>query len=71
MSTAYVLTVFVIAIVLMIVLISRFHVNAAMGILAAALVLAIALHTPWEEIEGTIIPYDPDKTEYHVTAIMG
>ena len=54
MSTAYVLTVFVIAIVLMIVLISRFHVNAAMGILAAALVLAIALHTPWEEIEGTI-----------------
>ena len=24
-----------------------------------------------QEIEGTIIPYDPAKTEYHVTAIMG
>lgn len=54
MSTAYVLIVFAIAIVLMIVLISKFHVNASMGILVSALVLAIALHTPWAEIEDTI-----------------
>ena len=54
MSTAYVLIVFAIAIALMIVLISKFHVNASMGILIAALALAIALHTPWQDIEGTI-----------------
>ena len=54
MSTAYVLIVFAIAIALMIVLISKFHVNASMGILIAALGLAIALHTPWQDIEGTI-----------------
>lgn len=54
MSTTYILVVFAVAIILMIVLISKFNVNAAMGILMAALVLAIALHTPWQDIEGTI-----------------
>ncbi len=54
MSTSYVLIVFALVIVLMIFLISKCKVNAAMGILIAALILAIALGTPWEEIEGTI-----------------
>ena len=45
MSTSYVLIVFAIAIVLMIFLISKCKVNAAIGILIAALVLAIALKT--------------------------
>ena len=52
MSTSYVLIVFAIAIVLMIFLISKCKVNAAIGILIAALVLAIALKTPWQDIEG-------------------
>ncbi len=46
MSTSYVLIVFAIVIVLMIVLISKCKVNAAFGILIAALILAIALKTP-------------------------
>lgn len=54
MSTSYVLIVFAIAIVLMIFLISKCNVNAAMGILIAALVLAIGLKTPWQDIESTI-----------------
>lgn len=54
MSTSYVLIVFALVILLMIVLISKCRVNAAMGILIAAIVLAIALGTPWEEIEDTI-----------------
>lgn len=54
MSTSYVLIVFAIVILLMIVLISKCKVNAAFGILIAALVLAIALKTPWESIEETI-----------------
>ena len=54
MSTAYVLTVFAIVIILMIVLISKCKVHAAMGILVSSIVLAIALRTPWEKIESTI-----------------
>ncbi|MGL5433895.1 MAG: GntP family permease [Lachnospiraceae bacterium] len=54
MSTSYVLIVFALVILLMIILISKFKVNAAMGILLSAIILAIALKTPWEEIEGTI-----------------
>lgn len=54
MSTSYVLIVFALVIVLMIVLISKCKVNAAMGILFSSIVLAIALGTPWEKIEGTI-----------------
>lgn len=54
MSTSYVLIVFALVIVLMIVLISKCKVNAAMGILLSALILAIALGTPWAEIEDTI-----------------
>ena len=54
MSTSYVLIVFALVILLMIFLISKCKVNAAMGILIAALILAIALGTPWAEIEGTI-----------------
>lgn len=54
MSTAYVLIVFAIVIALMIVLISKFKVNAAMGILISAIILALALKTPWAKIEETI-----------------
>lgn len=54
MSTSYVLIVFAIVIILMIVLISKCKVNAAFGILIAAFILAIALGTPWEEIEDTV-----------------
>lgn len=54
MSTSYVLIVFALVILLMVVLISKCKVNAAMGILLSALILAVALGTPWEEIEGTI-----------------
>ena len=50
MSTSYVLIVFALVIQLMIFLISKCKVNAAMGILIAALILAIALGTPWAEI---------------------
>lgn len=54
MSTSYVLIVFALVILLMIILISKCKVNAAMGILLSALVLAVALKTPWADIEGTI-----------------
>lgn len=54
MSTSYVLIVFALVILLMIVLISKCKVNAAMGILLSAIILAIALGTPWDKIEGTI-----------------
>lgn len=54
MSTTYVLIVFAIVILGMILLISKFNVHAAIGILLSAIVLAIALKTPWQEIEGTI-----------------
>ncbi len=54
MSTSYVLIVFAAVILLMIVLISKCKVNAAFGILIAAFILAIALGTPWVDIEDTI-----------------
>lgn len=54
MATGYVLGVFAVVIVLMIFLISKCKVHAAMGILFSAIVLAIALKTPWQDIEGTI-----------------
>lgn len=54
MSTTYVLIVFAIVILGMILLISKFNVHAAISILLSAIVLAIALKTPWQEIEGTI-----------------
>ena len=54
MSTSYVLIVFAVVIALMIILISKCKVNAAMGILVSALILSVALKTPWEKIESTI-----------------
>ena len=54
MSTGFILGVFAIVIIMMIVLISRFKVHAAMGILIASIVLAIGLRTPWIEIENMI-----------------
>lgn len=54
MSTGYILGIFTISIVLMIMLISRFKVHAAFGILISSIILAIGLKTPWEEIEGLI-----------------
>lgn len=54
MSTSYTLIVFALVIVFMIVTISKFKVNAAISILLSAIILAIALKTPWAEIEGAI-----------------
>lgn len=54
MTTGYVLAVFAVVIVLMIVLISKCKVHAAMGILLSAMILAIALGTPWQDIEDMI-----------------
>jgi len=54
MSTAYILTAFVASIVLMVVLISKFKVHPAMGILLSVIILGIAIGTPLEEIAGTI-----------------
>lgn len=54
MSTTYVLVVFALAIIMMIILISKCKVHAAIGILLAAIFLAIGLKTPWQDIEGTI-----------------
>ncbi|WP_326975162.1 GntP family permease [Caproicibacter sp. BJN0012] len=54
MSSAYVLIVFAVVIVMMIVLISRFHVHPGIGILIAAIVLAIGLGYNWSEIEDDI-----------------
>ena len=54
MSTGYILVVFAICIIAMIILITKAKVNASFAILLAGIALAIALGTPWEEIEGTI-----------------
>lgn len=54
MSTGYILGIFTISIVLMIMLISKFKVHAAFGILISSIILAIGLKTPWEDIEGLI-----------------
>lgn len=54
MSTVYILTVFLVVIVLMILAISKFNVHASMAILISAIVLGIALQTPIGEIEGII-----------------
>lgn len=54
MSTAYIISIFAIIIVIMVVLISKFKVHPALGILLASLTLAIALKTPLAEIQGTI-----------------
>lgn len=54
MSTAYVLCVFALVIIFMIFIISKCKVNAAIGILISAIILAIALKTPWQDIESTI-----------------
>lgn len=54
MSTSYTLIVFGLVIVFMIVTISKFKVNAAISILLSAIILAIALKTPWAEIENAI-----------------
>ena len=54
MSTSYTLIVFALVIVFMIITISKFKVNAAISILLSAIILAIALKTPWAEIEGAI-----------------
>ena len=55
MSTSYVLIVFAVVIALMIILISKCKVNAAMGILVSALILSVALKTPWEKIEARLL----------------
>ncbi len=54
MSTSYILIVFAICIILMIALITKAKVNAVFSILLTGIILAIALQTPWAEIEGTI-----------------
>ncbi len=54
MSTSYILIVFAICIIFMIALITKAKVNAVFSILITGIILAIALQTPWAEIEGTI-----------------
>lgn len=54
MGTSYILSVFIIVIVLMILLISKLNIHAAFGILIASIALAIGLGTPWKDIEGII-----------------
>ena len=54
MSAAYTLILFAFVIVLMVVMISKWKVHAAFGILIAALILAIGLGTPWNKIEDII-----------------
>lgn len=54
MSTGYVLTVFTLSIILMIILIAKFKVHAAFSMLITSIILAIALKTPFEEIESMI-----------------
>lgn len=54
MSSVWVLTIFVICIVLMIVLISKAKMHAVTALLLAVLLLAIGLGTDWAAIEGMI-----------------
>jgi GntP family gluconate:H+ symporter len=54
MSTTYILISFVISILLMILLISKFKVHPAMGILISVLLLGIIIGTPLDKITGTI-----------------
>jgi GntP family gluconate:H+ symporter len=54
MSTSYILIVFAICIIFMIALITKAKVNAVFSILLTGIILAIALKTPWADIEGTI-----------------
>ena len=54
MSTSYVLIVFALVIVLMIVLISKCKVNAAIGNPSVGIYSGHCLGTPWQDIEGTI-----------------
>lgn len=54
MSTAYILGSFTLIIIFMIILISKFKLHAALGILLAAIALALALRTPFPEIESAI-----------------
>jgi gluconate:H+ symporter, GntP family len=53
-SATYTIGLFAFVIILMVVMISKWHIHAAFGILFAALILAIGLGTPWAKIEGTI-----------------
>lgn len=54
MSTGYILSVFAIVIIVMIFLISKVKLHAAISILLAAIALGVGLQTPWEELEGVI-----------------
>lgn len=54
MSTTYILACFVIAVVLMIFMIAKFHVNAVMALLTMAMALGIAIGTPLGDVMGTI-----------------
>lgn len=54
MSAAFTLSLFAFVIVLMVLMISKWKVHAVFGILIAALILAVGLGTPWQNIEKTI-----------------
>ena len=54
MSATFTLALFALVICLMVLMISKWKVHAAIGILIAALILAIGLGTPWNKIESTI-----------------
>ncbi len=54
MSTSYILIAFALCILLMIVSISKWKIHPVTSILVVSIILAIAIGTPWEKIEGTI-----------------
>ncbi len=54
MSTTYILIAFALCILLMIVSISKWKIHPVTSILVVSIILAIAIGTPWEKIEGTI-----------------
>ncbi len=54
MSTTYILVAFAICILLMIVSISKWKIHPVTSILVVSIILAVAVGTPWENIENTI-----------------
>ena len=54
MSTGFILVAFVLVIVLMVVAIAKFNVNAVTALLIAAIILGILIGTPLDKLEGTL-----------------
>ncbi len=54
MSPTFIILAFAVCILLMIVSISRWKIHPVTSILVVSIILAVAIGTPWEKIEGTI-----------------